>query len=49
MEVTPVGPATGGGYALRCRVKRDALVGVVVVIVDETTGRKRAATIQMAA
>jgi len=48
MEVTPVGPATGGGYALRCRVKRDALVGVVVVIVDETTGRKRAATIQMA-
>ena len=47
MEVTPVGPAAGG-YALRCRVKRDALVGAVVVIVDEKTGRKRAASIQMA-
>jgi hypothetical protein len=48
MDVTPVGPTQPGGYALRCRVKRDALVSVVVLIVDEQTGRKRAAEIQMA-
>jgi len=48
MEVTAVGPAAPEGYALRCRVKRDALVSVVVLIVDAKTGRKRAANIQMA-
>ena len=48
MDVTVVGPADAGGYALRCRVKRDAVVSVVVLIVDEKTGRKRAASIQMA-
>ena len=48
MDVTVVGPADQGGYALRCRVKRDAVVSVVVLIVDEKTGRKRAASIQMA-
>ena len=48
IEVTALGPATAGGYALRCRVKRDALVSVVVLMVDEKTGRKRAANIQMA-
>lgn len=48
MDVTVVGPADTGGYALRCRVKRDAVVSVVVLIVDEKTGRKRAASIQMA-
>jgi hypothetical protein len=48
MEVTALGPSAPGGYALRCRVKRDALVSVVVLIVDEKTGRKRAASIQMA-
>ena len=48
MEGSAVGPSAPGGYALRCRVKRDALVSVVVVIVDEKTGRKRAASIQMA-
>ena len=48
MDVTAVGPADAGGYALRCRVKRDAVVSVVVLMVDEKTGRKRAASIQMA-
>jgi len=48
MEVAAVGPAEPGGYALRCRVKRDALVSVVVLIVDTKTGRKRAAKIEMA-
>jgi len=47
MEVTAAGPAPGG-YALRCRVKRDALVSVVVLVVDAQTGRKRAASIEMA-
>lgn len=47
IEVTAVGPAPGG-YALRCRVKRDALVSVVVLVVDAQSGRKRAASIQMA-
>lgn len=48
IEVTVVGPAAPGWYALRCRVKRDALVSVVVLIVDEKTGRKRVARIEMA-
>jgi len=48
MDVTVVGPTAPNGYALRCRVKRDAVVSVVVLIVDEKTGRKRAASIQMA-
>ena len=48
IEVTAVGPAPPGGYALRCRVKRDALVSVVILVVDAQSGRKRAASIQMA-
>jgi hypothetical protein len=48
MDVTAVGPAAPDGWALRCRVKRDAVVAAVVVIVDEKSGRKRAARIQMA-
>jgi hypothetical protein len=48
MDVTALGPGDAGGYALRCRVKRDALVSAVVLMVDAKTGRKRAASIQMA-
>jgi len=48
MDVTVVGPTAPHGYALRCRVKRDAVVSAVVLIIDEKTGRKRAASIQMA-
>jgi len=48
MDVTVVGPAAPDGWALRCRVKRDASVAAVVVIVDEKSGRKRVARIQMA-
>jgi hypothetical protein len=49
MEVTAVGPAAAGGYTLRCRVTRDeALVSVVTLLVDEKTGRKRTATIEIA-
>jgi hypothetical protein len=47
MDVTAVRPEGQGGYALRCRVKRDAVVSAVILIVDEKTGRKRAASIQM--
>jgi hypothetical protein len=48
MEVTAVGPAQTGGYTLRCRVKRDAMVSVVTLLVDEKTGRKRTANIEIA-
>jgi len=48
IQVTPAGPSPSGGYALRCRVTRDAPVGAVTVIVDEKTGRKRSASIEMA-
>jgi hypothetical protein len=48
MDVTVVGPTAPGAVALRCRVTRDAVVSVVVLIVDEKTGRKRAASIEMA-
>jgi hypothetical protein len=48
IEVTALGPAPTGGYRLRCRVTRDAMVSVVILLVDEKTGRKRTADIQMA-
>jgi hypothetical protein len=48
VEVTALGPAPPGGYRLRCRVTRDAAVSVVTLLVDEKTGRKRTADIQMA-
>jgi hypothetical protein len=48
MEVSAVGAAPSGGYALRCRVTRDAVVSAVTIVVDEKTGRKRAASIEMA-
>src|SRR5262249_27984609 len=48
MEVSGAGPAPSGGYTLRCRVTRDAVVSVVTLIVDEQSGRKRAASIEMA-
>ena len=47
MEVAAVGPAAGGGYTLRCRVKKDAMVSAVVLVVDEKTGRKRSASIEI--
>jgi len=48
MEVTAVGPTRPGVYTLRCRVKRDAMVSVVTLLVDEKTGRKLTAGIAMA-
>jgi hypothetical protein len=48
MEVTAVGPAAGGGYTLRCKVPDNALVSFVTLVVDEKTGRKRTATIEVA-
>ena len=48
MEVTAVGPTRPGVYTLRCRVKRDAMVSVVTLLVDEKTGRKLTAGIEMA-
>ncbi len=48
MEVTALGPAAPGGYKLRCRVTRDAMVSAVTLLIDEKTGRKRTADIQMA-
>jgi hypothetical protein len=48
MEVTAVGPAPSGGYTLRCRVTRDAVVDAVTLIIDERSGRKRTASIEMA-
>ena len=47
MEVTALGPAPEGGYTLRCRVTRDAVVSAVTLLVDEKTGRKRSAIIEM--
>ncbi len=47
MEVTALGPAPEGGYTLRCRVTRDAVVSAVTLLVDAQTGRKRAANIEM--
>jgi hypothetical protein len=47
MEVTAVGPAPDRAYTLRCRVTRDAAVSTVTLLVDEKTGRKRTANIQM--
>jgi hypothetical protein len=48
MEVSAVGPAPAGGYTLRCKVTReDALVSVVTLLVDEKTGRKRTASIEI--
>lgn len=48
IEVTALGPAADGGYTLRCRVTRDAVVSTVTLLVDAQTGRKRTAHIQMA-
>ncbi len=48
MEVTAVGRSPSGGYTLRCRVTRDAVVDVVTLIIDERSGRKRTASIEMA-
>jgi hypothetical protein len=47
MEVTAVGPAPGGGYTLRCKLLVDAPVGAIVLVVDEKTGRKRTASIEV--
>jgi hypothetical protein len=47
IEVTALGPAPDGGYTLRCRVTRDAAVSTVTLLIDQKTGRKRAASIEM--
>ena len=47
IDVTPVGPTTGG-YLLRCDVRRDAAVGRIELVVDEETGAKRSATLHPA-
>ena len=48
IEVTAIGATADGGYTLRCRVTRDAVVSTVTLLVDEKTGRKRTAHIEMA-
>lgn len=48
VEVTPVGPLADGGYLLRCKVRRDAAVSSIDVVVDEATGKKRNATLSPA-
>jgi hypothetical protein len=49
IEVTAAGPAPDGGYTLRCKVRRDdPLVGVITLVVDQKTGRKRTAALEMA-
>jgi hypothetical protein len=48
MEVTPVGPAPSGGFTLRCKPKDDALVSAILLVVDEKTGHKRSATMEIA-
>ena len=39
IEVTALGPAADGGYTLRCRVTRDAVVSTVTLLVDEKTAQ----------
>ena len=48
VDVEPVGPVAGGGYLLRCRVRRDAAVATLEVIVDEVSGKKRSAALHPA-
>jgi len=48
MEVTALGPAPAGGFTLRCKPKHDALVAAITLIVDEKSGHKRSATIEIA-
>lgn len=49
IDVTAGGPAPDGGYTLRCGVKRDdSLVSVITLVVDQKTGRKRTALLEMA-
>ena len=47
MEVTAVGPAPAGGYTLRCKPRREALVSTITLVVDEKTGHKRSATVEI--
>jgi hypothetical protein len=47
VDVVPVGPV-GDGYLLRCRVRRDAAVAALELIVDEASGRKRSAIMRPA-
>jgi hypothetical protein len=47
VDVKPVG-RTDGGYLLRCDVRRDASVGRLDIVVDETSGKKRWATLHPA-
>jgi hypothetical protein len=48
IDVTPVGPLPDGGYRLRCRVRRSAAVDLIDLVVDEASGKKRAAALRPA-
>lgn len=48
VDVKPVGPTQGGGYLLRCDVRRDAAVARIDLVVDEASGKKRSAALHPA-
>jgi hypothetical protein len=48
IDVEPVGAVANGGYLMRCRIRRDAAVVALDVIVDEATGKKRSAAMHPA-
>lgn len=48
VDVEPAGPVAGGGYLLRCRVRRSAAVDELQLVVDEASGKKRSATLRPA-
>jgi hypothetical protein len=48
VDVQPVGPVADGGYLLRCRIRRDAAVTAIDIVVDEATGKKRSAAMHPA-
>lgn len=48
VDVQPIGPVADGGYLLRCKIRRDAAVTAIDVVVDEATGKKRSAAMHPA-
>ena len=48
IDVQPIGPVADGGYLLRCKIRRDAAVAAIDVVVDEASGKKRSAAMHPA-
>jgi hypothetical protein len=48
VEVQPVGPVADGGYLLRCKVRREAVITALEVVVDAASGKKRSARLRPA-